>query len=491
MRRLSRRDALREAAVGGGGMLGALVLPGCGGGSPIGGSTLHATWHDPVGDGQLRRGPGELLLDRVELTHAAEPIQTLATVAHVTDAHVLDASSPGRVTFLDRLGAPFQSTFRPQETLTVQVLAGMASAVRALRADAVIQGGDLIDNAQANELAQGLRALRGGLVRPGSGPRGYFGVQSAWNPDPFYYRPDVDAPRFPGLLHRAARAFLSPGVGARLLPVLGDHDALVAGEVVPTALTRSLASGARALWDLRPGLSVPPAARRQAVGSPDGPPDPGLVDEFLRQALAGPTVRVPPDPRRRQLSFGQALSGVGGAGARLDYTVDLGRHVRLIVLDLVRRDGGSGGIVDSAQVAWLERSLAAAGERWVIVVSHQPIESSAGGAGLLDVLDRAPRVIAAVFGHTHRNRIEPRHTRAGGYWLIGTASLIDFPQQARALRVVATRGGGVALQSWMLDHTLPGPLGTIARQLSYLDAQGGRPNRFAGTRGDRNVTLYR
>ena len=133
----------------------------------------------------------------------------------------------------------------------------------------------------------------------------------------------------------------------------------------------------------------------------------------------------------------------------------------------------------------------AAGERWVIVISHQPLASSAGGQRLLELLDRSPRVVAALSGHTHRNRIEPRRTAAGGYWLISTASLIDFPQQARALRVLATAGGGVALQSWMLDHALPGPLGTIARQLSFIDAQGGRPNGFAGTRLDRNVTLYR
>jgi 3',5'-cyclic AMP phosphodiesterase CpdA len=483
--RLNRRQAIAAAA---------LVAAGCGsagrGRTPSrAGSTLDATWADSAGDGVLRRAPGEPLASRTELGAPAAAAAVVATLAHVTDAHVLDASSPARVSFLDRLGAPFQSTFRPQETLTAQVLAGALDAVRALRPDAVIQGGDLIDNDQHNELELALTVLRGGRARPGSGPHGYCGVQLASNPDPFYYRPDVDAPRHPGLLAAAARPFTSAGAGAPTLHVLGDHDILVAGEIAPTSLTRALAVGERALWELPPGLTVP---RGEQASSPDGPPRAELVDRFLAQALAGPTVRVPSDGGRRELDAGEVLARIRPpGGSLLDYHVDVAPRLRVIVLDLANRAGGSGGVVHPGQAAWLAGELAAAGDRWVIVASHQPLASSAGGDALLALLDRAPRVIAAVAGHTHRNRIVPRPTAAGGYWLITTASLVDHPQQARAIRVVETAGGGVALETWMLDHARPRSLGAVARQLAYLDAQGGRPHGFAGGRLDRNVRLYR
>jgi hypothetical protein len=240
-------------------------------------------------------------------------------------------------------------------------------------------------------------------------------------------------------------------------------------------------------------------------GSPDGPPEPVLVNQLLSEALRGPTVSVPADPTRRELTFAEvigrlrdaagrlAAGGLSGAPAvpgRLDYSLDVGASVRVIALDLVRRLGGSGGLVAPGQASWLERELAAAGSRWVIVVTHHPLASSEGGQALLALLDAAPRVIATLSGHTHRNLIVPRETAHGGYWQINTASLIDYPQQARALRVVATAEGGVAIQTWMLDHVFPGSLGTTSRGLSFLDAQGGRPKGFVGSHRDRNVTLY-
>ena len=209
---------------------------------------------------------------------------------------------------------------------------------------------------------------------------------------------------------------------------------------------------------------------------------------------------MPADPARRQLAFAESLSALRQhadprvavrSEERLDYTLDLGDSVRFVVLDIVRRGGGSGGEVGPTQPAWLARQLDSAGHRWVVVITHQPLVSSVGGDRLLELMDRAPRVIAALNGHTHRNAISPRPTAAGGYWIITTASLIDYPQQARALSIRATAGGGVAIHSWMLDHVGDGTLGRIARQLSYLDAQGGRPQGFAGSPADRNVVLYR
>jgi len=112
---VSRGFTRREAMILGSG---ALLAAGCGSSSSSGagatGSTLSSTWTDPRGTGTLSPGAGEALVARTELGPARASEGVIATLAHVTDAHVLDASSPARVPFLDRLGASFESTFRPK-----------------------------------------------------------------------------------------------------------------------------------------------------------------------------------------------------------------------------------------------------------------------------------------------------------------------------------------------------------------------------------------
>jgi 3',5'-cyclic AMP phosphodiesterase CpdA len=449
------------------------------------GSTLVSTWRDPDGDGFLSPAPGEPMRDRTDLAPAAQPGRTLATLAVITDAHVRDEESPARVPFLDRLGGSFSSTFRPQETLSAQVLDGAVRSIDAVRPDAVLVTGDLIDNAQANELALARTVLRGGVARPDSGARGYQGVQEASDPDPAYYRPDVDPPRHPGLLDAAQRPFRAAGLRAPWYAVPGNHDLLLAGELARTPSTAAVAIGRERLVTPDSSLDIP---RSESALTPQ------LVDAALSGGLPGTTTPVRPDPGRRELTPSEAVAGLraaaghGGSGARMDTSFDAGA-VRVVLLDTVRRDVGASGVLTADQIAWLRAQLAGAGTRRVIVVSHQPLTSVDGGQAALHVLDADPHVIAALAGDTHHNRIVARDTASGGYWLVQTASLADYPQQARVLRVRATPGGGIAIETWMLD-TAPGRLPDLARRLGYLDAQGGRPDGDAGTPLDRNARLY-
>jgi len=483
-----RRPTRRELLAAGGSAAASALLAGCGGGSPAPGSTLLRTLVDPDGDGLLHRGPGLPLLDRTELAPRAKAGAVLAAFAQLSDLHVRDAQSPGRVAFLDRLGPSLGSAFRWHEALTAQTVAAAVAAVNAARPQAVLVTGDLVDSAQRNELDWALALLRGGTVRPDSGARGYQGVQAASIADPLYYRPGVDAPRHPGLLERAVRAFRSPGLDAPWHAVLGNHDILVAGELAPTAATRAAATGDR--------LLVTPAASllRELRGLQ---PTRAQVDRLLTAGLPGDAIRVAPDPARTQLDAADVVRRLRAGtppGARLDYATRVGEALHVVVLDLVRRDAGSGGIVTAATLAALQRELAAAGDTYILVAVHQPLGATAGGDAVLDVLDADPRVVAVLAGHTHRNAIAPRRSPAGGYWLITTSSIIDWPQQWRALRLVRTAGGGVALETWMVDHTGrpndESSLAGIGRDLAFLDPQGGRPTHAAGPASARNVRLH-
>ncbi|HET6548552.1 MAG TPA: metallophosphoesterase, partial [Solirubrobacter sp.] len=203
----------------------ALVAGGCGGsrGPAAPGSTLRATLVDRDGDGFLEPGPAEPMVDRGPKARLG---RTLATFGQLTDTHVRDEESPARVPFLDRLGPPFTSTFRPQEAFSAQTLDAAVRALNREKPQAVFVTGDITDNAQRNELDLALKTLKGGTVLPDSGAKGYDGVQDADSADPFYYRPDHDAPAHPGALRQAQEPFRATGLSAPFHALVGNHDVL-------------------------------------------------------------------------------------------------------------------------------------------------------------------------------------------------------------------------------------------------------------------------
>ncbi|MDQ3608691.1 MAG: M20/M25/M40 family metallo-hydrolase, partial [Actinomycetota bacterium] len=277
-------------------LIAAVLLSSCGGnedGTSAGGSTIDATLFDQDNDGLPEPGPGEPLLDRTELATAAPVTDEIARIGILNDPQIRDEESPARVGFLDRLGAPFTTTFRPQEALSTQVFAAGVDAIAAQEPEAVLLPGDIADNAQRNELEWATAVLNGERVDPDSGDPGYDGVQRADNPDPFYYRPGVDAPQQPGLLSDAQQPFTPRGLGVPWFPVLGNHDVLVQGEVPPTPELESLATGDEAVERLD----------EERLERLDIPPDstlaPQLVQNLLAaQRLPGDTRAVPVDPAR-------------------------------------------------------------------------------------------------------------------------------------------------------------------------------------------------
>lgn len=218
---------------------------------------------DEIGSGssgayyRLTYGPGEPHIVRTDMWPASTTALTaLTSFVHFTDIHLVDAQSPSRVEFLDRFAdtvcetAPLNSAFRPQETMTVQVLEAMVRSLRAIRRGPVsgrplqflVCTGDNIDNEQYNELRWFIDTLDGGkTITPNSGdPSRYEGVQAAGWADEEYWHPDNVTDKYkdlygflsyPGLLKAAIKPFRATGIRIPWWQTFGNHDGLLSGNV--------------------------------------------------------------------------------------------------------------------------------------------------------------------------------------------------------------------------------------------------------------------
>jgi metallophosphoesterase (TIGR03767 family) len=487
------------------------------------GTTLEATVIRADGDGYLRLldGPGWATQVRTDL---AEPQsgredrrRPLAAVVHLTDIHLIDAQSTGRVEFLDPYGEPFTAAYRAHETLTLHVANSMVTRVNALPGgpitgrpfDCAVSTGDNIDNYQTNEASWFFGVMDGGRQQANSGaPDRYEGVQerggAAAAIDSTYWHPDegIDDewkargfPTVPGLLDAAIAPFDGPGLSIPWYSTYGNHDGLVQGNVpVTPALEEVL--GAR--WKL---VELPAGAGPVAFIGTVALAEPGSIEAKFESGEY-PAREVTPDAGRGTISPRDWVQlhldspdtpGPAGHGYTEDhlelpalfYEFEVAPGVVGLSLDT---GGYYSGSLGEDQVAWLKERLAAhssrhfdeAGtevttgndDRLMIAFSHfnprsmdsaitnpdRPDEKRIFGDEVVALFHRYPNFVAWINGHHHVNQIEPMTDpsgRGGGFWDINTASHVDYPQHARLIEVVDNDDGTLSIFSTMIEHAAP------------------------------------
>lgn len=380
--------------------------------------------------GRLKPGPGEDYLVREELAPARpgreKDRRELAFFAQMTDSHVIDEESPLRVEFTDKYGLIFTSAYRPQESLSAQVLAEMVDNLRnaespvasGRKLDLVIQTGDNTDNTQCNETLWMIDVMDGGrAVTPDSGaprdalPSSAYACAGGTRPAPppscpqqappryegvqggDYYDPDgrQDAANpyatlrdYPGLLLDAQRCFVSRGFGS--IPwysVFGNHDGLIQGNAPRNPGYEALGVGPLKVT----GLDG--ATMGAIVGAPSR--DAGMAAAMRALAAAPGAKTIEPDPRRKPLSKNAyiaehvadgghgftARNAVSGEGNYVLFPQGEAGPLRFLALDSIAEHGLENGNLDDGQFRWIHDQLgrADATGQLAILFAHHSLRS--------------------------------------------------------------------------------------------------------------------
>jgi metallophosphoesterase (TIGR03767 family) len=346
-----------------------LVASAVAGADPAGKDTLEETIQFDGGSpyATLSVGEGEATIVRKNLAKArkgrAKRRKTITFFGQLTDPQIMDEMSPARGELIDRVGSPFESSWRPHEAWALQNFDQLVRNMndnrtspfrqrRGKRAQMqfVLNTGDMADSAQLNETQAYIQVLEGGEVDPFSGERisdsnpcpqadeqseeaalnaavaarRYTGVQDYddwrgepadryddyWDPDeapPGASSPYAAWPRYPNLLERAQDTFTAEGLMVPWYTTRGNHDTIWQGTFRAVPTINFLTTACIKVF---PNDKFDPERYR---GDNAGLIVQDLNDPDFVATQLGEARLVPPDPDRRFLLPGEYKSLHGSA----------------------------------------------------------------------------------------------------------------------------------------------------------------------------------
>jgi hypothetical protein len=297
--------------------------------------------------------------------------------------------------------------------------------------------------------------------------------------------------------------FSTRGLGVPWYTVIGNHDALIQGNVPGNSFFSQVAKGCIKVTDLsqRAWRLIRPLAR----GGITNEENTEIVQIIYGDVLS--TISAPEKhrglwkpilgDRRRALLYrkadfmrehfadgapvGHGFTAENLASGEGNYSFSPKRGLRFIALDSVAGAGPDGNL-DHGQFVWLHDQLLAAeaAHDLVIVFAHHSLASMtqresgahygltgscpssspatppAADESVLSLLQRHRSVIALVAGHSHRNRITPyARSGGGGFWEIVTSSHTDWPEQSRIIDLTDNGAGTLAIRTHVIEQSSP------------------------------------
>lgn len=530
---LSRRQFLKAAGATGAasavptGYLASTIFDAAYADASGGGTTLAQVIRKASNTGysKLQYLAGEPFLLREDLGATAAPERTttrraLLYFAHHSDTHILDTQTPARVEPADilyRFGAG--GAYRPQETLTVQVLDQMIQATNAMAHSSLTGApmsfamitGDLTDSNTHAEHKWLRDTYDGKVVTPNTGGPTYEGAQ-AWPEATYAYHPDGAPgsdiysangfPNYPGMLDAAIGSLDTQGISVPWYCVFGNHDLLFNGTLPKLMVVDMLASSNRKAVELGSLLMLALFERAPRDFVQKLWEDNGRYRAGTRIVTRDAENRKPLSPVEFMAGMLDTESSPGpvGHGFTPDhvssgeswYARDEG-PMRLIGMDSCNHFTGSEGSITQPQYDWIESELIANSSRYydpagnlihnpsgtdklIMVFSHHNSWTMTNtnfdpanpyvrkfGPDMVALFGRFPNMVAWVNGHSHENKVLAHRNPwedGTGFWEVNSASCIDFCQHQRTIEVVDNRDGTLSLFTVVVDHLGPADPGT-------------------------------